>query len=137
MPTPAQQRIGQQAPREHAFGDESKPRARTADVFKPHLISDGFAELARPVPKPRGAPPCEPPDASAPAQGFLRGHRQQRGRNARGLPRPRRRFDHQIFFRDGVPQRSRGSSASIGSFISTTARMVSGAFPSKRLLTKM
>jgi len=39
----AQFRIGQQTPRENAFGQKTQTCARPADVFEPDLVADGVA----------------------------------------------------------------------------------------------
>ena len=47
----AESGVGEQTPRQHAFGEEPQPRPRAAHVFKPHLIADSFtntlAQFAR------------------------------------------------------------------------------------------
>ena len=67
-----EQRIGDQAAREDAFGEKSKPRSRTGHFFEANLIADRFAQASRQAPALRGAPPIARPDDAAPAPALVR-----------------------------------------------------------------
>ena len=132
-----QRGIGQQPPRQHAFGQEPQARARTADVFEAHLIADGFA------------------DALAEFAGDAPGRharRQRRGSSTSTSPRSRASSaggTRVVFPAPGGASITRfGCVESLDDprqqivdrklhSFESTARMVSGALPSRRLLTKM
>ena len=88
--------IGKQLSGENAFGEESQPGRRSGDLLKSHLVThraaDAFPHFARNV---AGREPGSQA-ARFEHQHFAAVEREQRRRNTRGLPRPRRRFQHQI-----------------------------------------
>ena len=97
--------VAQHATREHAFRQEAQARARPRHFFEAHLVPHRFAHrlaaFARHVTRrqTRGQP------ARFQHQYFARGiEPEQRGRYARGLPRPGRRFQHEMVGRAQVVQ---------------------------------
>ena len=65
-PNALQRRIGKQAPGQHPLGDKPQPGARADGFLKPHLVADRLANLLRPSPRPRAAPPIGQQSAVVP-----------------------------------------------------------------------
>ena len=82
-----QVRVGNQAPREYAFGHESQPRAWAARLFKPDVVSDCLANFLVEFPRDsaRRHPCCDP--AWFKHNHFAVHNTEQRRRDSRRLPR--------------------------------------------------
>ncbi len=130
-------RVGEQPPSQHSLGQESQPRTRPADVFESHLVASRFAQLfsqfARDATS--GEPRRQPPWLQH--ENFATNATQEGRRYASGLAGARWRFDHQTALAPQLCNDPRKQIVDRKLHSETTARMVSGEFPSKRLLTKI
>ena len=90
-----QPRIGEQAARQHAFGEEAQARARPGDLFEAHLVADGLADALAAFGRDEARRQPRGEAARLEHEHLAVGEVEQGGRHARGLPRPGGRLQHQ------------------------------------------